>query len=42
VIKPDEMTLREFKRAIFHKGWFTEQQINNLAKYMDKKNNGII
>jgi hypothetical protein len=36
------MTLREFKRAIHHKGWFTQQQINNLAKYMDRGNDGII
>lgn len=36
------MTLREFKRALHSKGWFTQMQINNLAKYMDRGNDGII
>lgn len=37
-----EATLRGFKLAIFGLNCLTSQQINNLAKYMDRHNNGMI
>ena len=39
---PGEITLRGFKLAIHSLGCLTQQQVNNLAKYMDKYNNGMI
>ena len=39
---PGEITLRGFKLAIHSLGCLTQQQVNNLAKYMDKSNNGMI
>jgi hypothetical protein len=36
------VTIRGFKLAIFTQGCMTQQQVNNLAKYMDRRNNGMI
>ena len=39
---PGEITLRGFKLAIHSLGCLTQQQVNNLAKYLDKRNDGMI
>ena len=39
---PGEISIRGFKLAIFSLGCLNQQQINNLAKYMDRHNNGMI
>jgi len=39
---PGCINLRAFKLAIFTLGALTQQQVNNLAKYMDKRNDGMI
>lgn len=37
-----EMTLRGFKVCIYSLNQLTQQQVNNLARYMDRRNNGMI
>jgi len=39
---PDEICLRGFKISVYSLGVMTQQQVNNLAKYLDKANNGMI
>lgn len=39
---PGCINLRAFKLTIFTLGALTQQQVNNLAKYMDKNNDGMI
>ena len=39
---PNEVTLRGFKYGINSLKVLTQQQINNLSKYLDRKNNGFI
>ena len=39
---PDEVCLRGFKMAVFSMNVLTQQQVNNLAKYLDRRNNGMI
>lgn len=36
------VNLRAFKLTIFTLGVLTQQQVNNLAKYMDRRNSGMI
>jgi hypothetical protein len=36
------INLRAFKLTIFTLGVLTQQQVNNLAKYMDRENSGMI
>lgn len=38
----ESINLRAFKLAIFTLGVLTQQQVNNLAKYMDRHNSGMI
>jgi Ca2+-binding EF-hand superfamily protein len=40
--KKDQVPLRAFKRAIYQLGAVTQQQVNNLAKYMDRHDDGMI
>jgi len=37
-----ETTIREFKLCLFSLGVVTQHEVNNLAKYMDRRNNGFI
>jgi len=37
-----DVNLRAFKLTIFTLGVLTQQQVNNLAKYMDRRNSGMI
>ena len=39
---PGFINLRAFKLTIFTLGVLTQQQVNNLAKYMDRYNTGMI
>lgn len=39
---PGYVNLRAFKLAIFTLGILTQPQVNNLAKYMDRRNDGMI
>lgn len=39
---PGEICLRGFKLSVYSLGCLTQQQVNNLAKYLDKRNNGMI
>lgn len=39
---PNEVTLRGFKYGMNSLKVLTQQQINNLSKYLDRKNNGFI
>lgn len=41
-IFPGEVTIRGFKLATYSLGCVTQQQVNNLARYMDRRNNGMI
>lgn len=41
-VRKDEIPLRAFKRAIYQLGAVTQQQVNNLAKYMDRHDDGMI
>ena len=38
----NEVNIRTFKLAIFSMNILTQQEINNLAKFMDRRNNGMI
>ena len=38
----DQVPLRAFKRAIYQLGAVTQQQVNNLAKYLDRYDDGMI
>lgn len=40
--KDNEVNIRTFKLAIFTLNCMNQQEINNLAKYMDRRNNGMI
>ena len=37
-----EVTSRNFKLQVFSLGCLTQQEVNNLSKYMDRSNNGMI
>jgi len=39
---PNEVTLRGFKLAVYSLQCLPEQQVNNLAKFMDRRNIGFI
>ena len=39
---PGHVNLRAFKLTIFTLGILTQPQVNNLAKYMDRRNDGMI
>jgi hypothetical protein len=39
---PGEVTIRNFKLQVFSLGVLTQQEVNNLSKYMDVGNNGMI
>lgn len=38
----DRVPLRAFKRAVYQLGAITQQQVNNLAKYLDRHDDGMI
>lgn len=38
----DQVPLRAFKRAIYQLGAVTQQQVNNLATYLDRYDDGMI
>ena len=38
----DQVPLRAFKRAVYQLGAVTQHQVNNLAKYMDRYDDGMI
>lgn len=40
--RKDQVPLRAFKRAVYQLGAVTQQQVNNLAKYMDRHDDGMI
>lgn len=40
--RQDRVPLRAFKRAVYQLGAITQQQVNNLAKYMDRHDDGMI
>jgi hypothetical protein len=39
---PGEVTTRNFKLQVFSLGCLTQQEVNNLSKYMDRTNDGMI
>lgn len=39
---PGLVNLRAFKLTVFTLGILTQPQVNNLAKYMDRRNDGMI
>jgi len=41
-INKHEVPLRAFKRAVYQLGAVTQQQVNNLAKFMDRRDDGMI